>query len=77
MELGKYNLATNNCEHFAYFCRNGIKQSRQIQKLWEVIKTTVGFILRSIIKHFVSKLLMGCIAILPSFIIRLFAKWAT
>lgn len=26
---GRYNLITNNCEHFAYYCKTGIKMSAQ------------------------------------------------
>lgn len=27
--FGGYNLLSNNCEHFAYWCVTGIRQSRQ------------------------------------------------
>lgn len=32
---GEYNLIDNNCEHFAFFCKTGIKESYQIRKLME------------------------------------------
>lgn len=28
---GKYDLVFNNCEHFAYYCRFGIKKSQQVE----------------------------------------------
>lgn len=30
---GEYNLATNNCEHFARECKSGKSESKQVQKL--------------------------------------------
>ena len=34
-ELGKeeYNLVTNNCEHFAIWCKTGLKESSQINSI--------------------------------------------
>ncbi|MBD2446587.1 lecithin retinol acyltransferase family protein [Nostoc sp. FACHB-152] len=32
---GEYHLFENNCEHFAFFCKTGIKKSYQIEKLIE------------------------------------------
>lgn len=29
---GEYNLATNNCEHFARECKSGKAESKQVQK---------------------------------------------
>lgn len=29
----KYSLVTNNCEHFAFWCKTGEAQSKQVQKL--------------------------------------------
>jgi hypothetical protein len=29
-DFGKYNLALNNCETFPYFCKTGIRRSKQI-----------------------------------------------
>lgn len=31
----QYNLFQNNCEHFAFFCKTGVKNSYQIDKLKE------------------------------------------
>lgn len=31
--FGRYNLITNNCEHFATKCKTGIKQSLQIERI--------------------------------------------
>eukprot|EP00800_Vazella_pourtalesii_P006053 TRINITY_DN173_c0_g1_i5.p1 TRINITY_DN173_c0_g1~~TRINITY_DN173_c0_g1_i5.p1 ORF type:complete len:225 (+),score=40.68 TRINITY_DN173_c0_g1_i5:87-761(+) len=31
-EWGDYNLAFNNCEHFACFCATGVKRSGQVEK---------------------------------------------
>ncbi len=30
-QKGKYDLVFNNCEHFAYWCRFGIKKSQQVE----------------------------------------------
>lgn len=30
---GEYNLATNNCEHFARECKSGKSESKQVQKV--------------------------------------------
>ncbi len=30
---GEYNLFLNNCEHFAIWCKTGIRQSHQIEEL--------------------------------------------
>ena len=30
---GEYNLATNNCEHFARECKSGKPESKQVQKV--------------------------------------------
>lgn len=40
-ELGKeeYNLVTNNCEHFAIWCKTGLKESSQINRLIDIILT--------------------------------------
>ena len=32
-----YNLAFNNCEHFAVWCKTGISESRQIDHLLEIV----------------------------------------
>eukprot|EP00800_Vazella_pourtalesii_P006046 TRINITY_DN173_c0_g1_i1.p1 TRINITY_DN173_c0_g1~~TRINITY_DN173_c0_g1_i1.p1 ORF type:complete len:106 (+),score=22.17 TRINITY_DN173_c0_g1_i1:596-913(+) len=32
IEWGDYNLAFNNCEHFACFCATGVKRSGQVEK---------------------------------------------
>lgn len=32
----KYNLAFNNCEHFAVWCKTGLKESSQVDELWKV-----------------------------------------
>ncbi|SDB13767.1 lecithin retinol acyltransferase family protein [Butyrivibrio sp. INlla16] len=31
----KYNLALNNCEHFALWCKTGLKESSQVEDLWK------------------------------------------
>ena len=33
----KYNLALNNCEHFAIWCKTGIKESHQVNKLLDIV----------------------------------------
>ena len=40
----KYNLAVNNCEHFAIWCKTGLKESRQIEKLLGFINETGEYI---------------------------------
>ena len=31
----QYNLALNNCEHFALWCKTGLKESSQVDDLWK------------------------------------------
>lgn len=33
----KYNLLANNCEHFAIWCKTGVKESIQVKKIYEVL----------------------------------------
>lgn len=33
----KYNLVTNNCEHFAIWCKTGIHTSRQVQNVFDIV----------------------------------------
>ena len=35
----QYNLLTNNCEHFAYWCKTGINHSKQIKNYLPAINT--------------------------------------
>ncbi len=50
---GEYNLATNNCEHFARECKSGKSESKQVQKVVAgvavaasvVVATTVAIML--------------------------------
>ena len=37
-----YNPFFNNCEHFAIWCKTGIKESRQVQELLDIIFTVSG-----------------------------------
>lgn len=53
--FGQYNLINNNCEHFALFCRTGIRASAQTalvsaceQKINEVKEWAVNFLRESI-----------------------------
>lgn len=32
----------NNCEHFAYWCKTGVKRSKQVEALKKVLKKTLG-----------------------------------
>ncbi|MBQ7561810.1 MAG: lecithin retinol acyltransferase family protein, partial [Synergistaceae bacterium] len=34
---GGYNLAFNNCEHFAVWCKTGIKDSSQVNRILDMI----------------------------------------
>ncbi len=34
---GGYNLAFNNCEHFAVWCKTGVKDSSQVNKILDII----------------------------------------
>jgi hypothetical protein len=31
----RYNLVTNNCEHFAIWCKTGVSESHQVKKFLE------------------------------------------
>ncbi len=33
----KYNLATNNCEHFAIWCKTGVSESHQVNNILDVL----------------------------------------
>ena len=37
-QLGRegYNLVFNNCEHFALWCKTGVKESSQVQRFFEI-----------------------------------------
>lgn len=35
--FGRYSLATNNCEHFASYCKTGLRVSQQVEDLHEDI----------------------------------------
>ncbi|MBR2207235.1 MAG: lecithin retinol acyltransferase family protein, partial [Synergistaceae bacterium] len=39
-ELGKkgYNLVTNNCEHFAIWCKTGLQESSQVNQVLDIIE---------------------------------------
>ena len=39
-ELGKegYNLVTNNCEHFAIWCKTGLQESSQVNQVLDSIE---------------------------------------
>lgn len=37
----KYNLATKNCEHFAIWCKTGISESHQVNRVLEFITTLI------------------------------------
>lgn len=39
---GGYNLALNNCEHFAVWCRTGIKDSSQVNHVLDFITYLLG-----------------------------------
>ena len=41
---GEYNLATNNCEHFARECKSGKSESKQVQKVVAGAAITAGVI---------------------------------
>lgn len=41
----EYNLLTNNCEHFALFCKTGIKESYQVKEAGELIKSLLKSLL--------------------------------
>ena len=34
---GGYNLALNNCEHFAVWCKTGVKDSSQVNRVFDAI----------------------------------------
>lgn len=35
----EYDLALNNCEHFALWCKTGVSQSHQVDALQEIVET--------------------------------------
>ena len=39
-QLGEkeYNLVTNNCEHFAIWCKTGVSESSQVDKVLQLIE---------------------------------------
>ena len=39
---GGYNLALNNCEHFAVWCKTGVKDSSQVNNILEIIAHFLG-----------------------------------
>lgn len=39
---GGYNLAMNNCEHFAVWCKTGIKDSSQVNHVLDVLTYLLG-----------------------------------
>lgn len=34
----KYNIATNNCEHFAIWCKTGVSESTQVEEFLRKIR---------------------------------------
>ena len=42
LEAKGYNIAFNNCEHFAYWCCTGVNKSRQVQNVAAAITQTPG-----------------------------------
>ena len=34
---GGYNLALNNCEHFAVWCKTGVKDSSQVNSVLDML----------------------------------------
>lgn len=43
-QLGKggYNLALNNCEHFAVWCKTGVKDSSQVDNILDILTYFLG-----------------------------------
>lgn len=41
----KYNLVFNNCEHFAIWCKTGVHESRQVNKVLKFISSIPSYIL--------------------------------
>lgn len=39
----RYNLLTNNCDHFAIWCKTGVSESVQISGMLESLRNTSGF----------------------------------
>ncbi len=39
---GRYNLATNNCEHFAIWCKTGVHESHQVNRWLERLSRIAG-----------------------------------
>lgn len=41
-QKGQYDLVFNNCEHFAYWCRFGIKKSQQVEDVAAYLVSFIG-----------------------------------
>ncbi|MBR4195363.1 MAG: lecithin retinol acyltransferase family protein [Synergistaceae bacterium] len=39
---GGYNLALNNCEHFAVWCKTGVKDSTQVDRILDIVARFFG-----------------------------------
>ena len=39
---GGYNLALNNCEHFAVWCKTGVKESSQVNQILDMLTYFLG-----------------------------------
>ncbi len=42
----RFDLATNNCEHFAAWCKTGLSSSSQIDAVWRLSLSYPDFVLR-------------------------------
>ena len=44
-ELGKtgYGIVWNNCEHFAIWCKTGLRESSQVNRIFDAIVGTIAF----------------------------------
>ena len=50
---GKYRLAWNNCEHFAIWCKYGVKKSKQVKKISTYV--LMGCCIAIFVLHWLSK----------------------
>jgi len=51
----EYDLVTNNCEHFACWCKTGQKTSKQVELVGTVVAVAVGGILAGLAAYAYSK----------------------
>jgi hypothetical protein len=52
---GEYNLVFNNCEHFARWCKCGVKRSRQVETAVAVAAVSAAAVVALVVKSIVDR----------------------